>query len=123
MWDPYAHGQETSDDRLFRCVAVALVYPAHPGSLSASKEEYKARRQLYLDRVHDGVTVVFNAPETEDEFVVRKDFYYLTGFSEPGAILVLSPNEKEQKETLFIPEKNPDKERWTGPRLEAGPRG
>ena len=64
--------------------------------------------------------MVFNAPETEDEFVVRKDFYYLTGFSEPGAILVLSPNSKEQKETLFVPEKNPDKERWTGPRLEAG---
>ena len=75
-----------------------------------------------MDRVHDGVTVVFNAPETEDEFVVRKDFYYLTGFSEPGAILVLSPNSKEQKETLFVPEKNPDKERWTGPRLEAGAR-
>ena len=73
-----------------------------------------------MDRVHDGVTVVFNAPETEDEFVVRKDFYYLTGFSEPGAVLVLSPNQKEQKETLFVPEKNPDKERWTGPRLEAG---
>jgi len=95
-------------------------HAAHPGSLSVSKEEYQARRQLYRDRVHDGVTVVFNAPETEDEFVVRKDFYFLTGFSEPGAILVLSPNEKEQKETLFIPEKNPDKERWTGPRLEAG---
>lgn len=93
---------------------------ALPVPISATKEEYKARRQLYLDRVHDGVTVVFNAPETEDEFVVRKDFYYLTGFSEPGAILVLSPNSKEQKETLFVPEKNPDKERWTGPRLEAG---
>ena len=94
--------------------------PTLLGPISASKGEYKARRQLYLDRVHDGVTVVFNAPETEDEFIVRRDFYYLTGFSEPGAILVLSPNQKEQKETLFVPEKNPDKERWTGPRLEAG---
>ena len=93
---------------------------ALPGPISVSKEEYKARRQHYMDRVHDGVTVVFNALETEDEFIVRKDFYYLTGFSEPGAILVLSPNEKEQKETLFVPEKNPDKERWTGPRLEVG---
>ncbi len=94
--------------------------PALPGTISPSKEEYKARRQHYMDRVHDGVTVVFNAPETEDEFVVSRDFYYLTGFSEPDAILVLSPKQKEEKVTLFIPEKNPDKERWTGPRLEAG---
>ncbi len=97
-------------------VSVAVLY----GSYAVPKEEFQARRQLYSDRFHDGLTVVFNGPDTEDEFVVKKDFYYLTGFSEPDAILVLSPNDKEQKMTLFIPEKNPDKERWTGPKLEAG---
>src|SRR3990172_5017366 len=93
---------------------------AYSGSPLTSGKEYKARRQLYMNRFHDGVTIVFNAPETEGEFLTRKDFYYLTGFSEPGAILVLSPNDKESKETLFIPERNPEKERWTGPKVEAG---
>ena len=104
----------------FGLLTLLWSFQGHFGSTSVPKEEYKTRRQLYMDRVHDGVTVVFNAPETQDEFVLRKDFYYLVGFSEPGAILVLSPNEQQQKETLFIPEKNPEKERWTGPKREAG---
>ncbi|MFN8008052.1 MAG: Xaa-Pro peptidase family protein [Terriglobia bacterium] len=90
------------------------------GSLTVPKEEYQARRQLYMDRFHDGVTIIFNSPDDQDASAVKKDFYYLTGFSEPGAILVLSPNSPEQKETLFVPLRNPDQERWTGPRLEAG---
>jgi len=32
----------------------------------------------------------------------------------PGAVLVLSPEERQYKERLFLKPRNPDDERWTG---------
>ena len=43
------------------------------------------------------------------------DFYYLTGFDEPEAIAVVSPS-KEQKYTLFVRPRDPEREIWDGRR-------
>jgi Xaa-Pro aminopeptidase len=81
--------------------------------------EYKSRRKAYAERVKGGISVIFNAPDEElREYVTDKNFYYLTGLSEPGGILVLSPDHPAPKETLFIPERDPAQEKWTGPKLE-----
>jgi Xaa-Pro aminopeptidase len=45
------------------------------------------------------------------------DFLYLTGFSEPEAVLVLLPGREAGEQILFCRERNPDRERWDGPRL------
>jgi Xaa-Pro aminopeptidase len=105
---------------LLVCFVHALVSQAWADGIGP--EEFRTRRQAYANRTRDGVTVVFNSLEEDlREFTVDKNFYYLTGFSEPEAVLVVSPNHPEHKETLFIPERNPAREKWTGVKLEAGP--
>lgn len=42
------------------------------------------------------------------------DFYYLTGFAEPDALLVLAPNREAGEVLLFVRPKDPQKEQWDG---------
>ena len=94
------------------------------GSISANEidaGEFRSRRQAYVARAADGVTVLFNALEENlREFAADKNFYYLTGAAIPDAILVLSPAHSQHKETLFIPERDLAQEKWTGPKLAPG---
>ncbi|MEM7053253.1 MAG: aminopeptidase P N-terminal domain-containing protein [Pseudomonadota bacterium] len=46
-----------------------------------------------------------------------RDFWYLTGFNEPDAVLVLLPGRDSGQQLLFCRERNPEHERWDGPRL------
>src|SRR5262249_42178557 len=48
------------------------------------------------------------------------NFYYLTGFDEPNAILLLDAASDPPQEYLFLPERKPAEERWTGPKLSPG---
>lgn len=50
-------------------------------------------------------------------FRADSDFYYLTGFAEPDALLVLSTHRKQAPMTLFLRPKDPTRETWTGRRL------
>jgi len=44
------------------------------------------------------------------------DFYYLTGFPEPEAVLVLVPGRTQGEYILFCREREPEREVWDGPR-------
>ncbi|MDZ4774626.1 MAG: aminopeptidase P N-terminal domain-containing protein [Planctomycetota bacterium] len=60
--------------------------------------------------------------DCEYRFRPDSDFWYLTGFSEPDAVLVLVPplattNSKVPRSILFLREKDKDREIWTGKRL------
>jgi Xaa-Pro aminopeptidase len=59
-------------------------------------------------------------------FAQEENFYYLTGHNEEGAGLVILPAPKNSssaapadvpQETLFLPSKNPSKEKWNGVRM------
>jgi len=52
--------------------------------------------------------------DAEYPFRQSSDFWYLTGFTEPDAVLVMGPG---QPDRLFVRPKNPDQEVWTGRRL------
>ena len=52
--------------------------------------------------------------DTEYSFRQSSDFWYLTGFTEPDAVLLFGPG---QPDRLFVRPKNPDQEVWTGRRL------
>ena len=52
--------------------------------------------------------------DAEYPFRQSSDFWYLTGFTEPDAVLVIGPG---QADRLFVRPKNPDQEVWTGRRL------
>lgn len=59
--------------------------------------------------------------DTEFHFRQDSDFYYLSGFSEPDAVLVLVPGRRHGQFVMFCREKDPDIELWNGHR--AGPDG
>ena len=53
--------------------------------------------------------------DTHYRYRQDSDFYYLTGFDEPEAIAVVTPS-KEQKYTLFVRPRDPEREIWDGRR-------
>jgi Xaa-Pro aminopeptidase len=55
--------------------------------------------------------------DSEYRFRPHSDFYYLTGFREPDAVLVLVPHHPEAKSVLFLNERDREAETWTGRRL------
>ncbi|HEY9530209.1 MAG TPA: aminopeptidase P N-terminal domain-containing protein [Burkholderiales bacterium] len=78
-----------------------------------------ARRHRLAQAMGEGVAVIPTAPERvrnrDTHFPYRFDshFYYLTGFAEPEAVLVLVAG-KEPKSVLFCREKNEEREIWDG---------
>jgi len=83
---------------------------------AAVSPDYAARRAKLRESITDGVLVLFGAKESEDlhyGFFQETNFLYLTGWEEPGAILVMTP----EKEILFLPKRLPSEEKWTGRKL------
>jgi len=106
------------------CLAGTLLLLPEPGSASDSqlRKEARERRIAYLQRVSGGVTLLFNRRHHDlSEYVPDKDFYYLTGCNEPGAVLLMIPGEDGSRETLFLARRDPKQERWTGARMAPGP--
>ena len=50
-------------------------------------------------------------------FRPHSDFFYLTGFREPDSVLLLLSRNEELSTVLFLRERNPKDETWTGRRL------
>lgn len=59
--------------------------------------------------------------DVEFPFRQDSDFWYLTGFDEPDAVLVLIPGRRQGQFVLFCRDRDPQKEQWIGYR--AGPEG
>jgi Xaa-Pro aminopeptidase len=95
---------------------------------------YQQRRialaKQMLSKTGGGIAIISTAPEVarnrDSEFPYRhdSDFFYLTGFEEPGATLVLKVSGEGQLEShLFCRPKDIEREIWDGIRLgpEAAP--
>ncbi len=92
--------------------------------------DYRARREKLAAKLDGGVALMFAPPEAEGPNAIygyRPDdnFYYLTGWPEPGAALVVVSSREAKDdsparpytEILFLPSRNHSEERWTGPKL------
>jgi len=83
----------------------------------------RRRRQLMRMVGPEGLVIVPAAEEKirngDSAFPFRQDsdFLYLTGFEEPEALLVLAPGRKQAQSLLFCRQRDPDRERWDGPRM------
>ena len=98
---------------------------------------YQIRRNTLAQRIFTntggGIAIISTAPELtrnrDSEFPYRhdSDFFYLTGFEEPGATLVMKVgkdgNNFQLQSHLFCRPKDPEREIWDGIRLgpEAAP--
>jgi len=96
--------------------------------MSVTKKEYARRRTTLMGLM--GVNSIAILPaarekirsrDTEYHFRQDSDFYYLTGFDEPDAVLVLLPERPHGEYVLFCRDRDPAKEIWDGYR--AGPDG
>ncbi|MCC8364176.1 aminopeptidase P N-terminal domain-containing protein [Lysobacter sp. A6] len=90
---------------------------ALPGAAYARR-----RRQLMRMAGDDAILVLPAAPErvrsrdTHYPYRQDSDFWYLAGFPEPEAVLVLVPGRAHGETILFCRERDPDREAWDGPR-------
>jgi len=90
--------------------------------------DFRMRRQSLASKATGGVVLLFASNEAEgpnDLYGYRPDdnFFYLSGWSEPGAALLIvgaaDPKDHSYTEILFLPNHNPSQEKWTGPKLGA----
>lgn len=88
---------------------------------------YHARRVALAEKLHDGAAILFAGEEPLLDFMPYRqdeDFYYLTGWSEPGAALLILPAAPEAsparayREVLFLPSRNLRMEKYTGIKLD-----
>jgi Xaa-Pro aminopeptidase len=90
--------------------------------------DFRQRRQSVAAKANGGAVLLFASNEAEgpnDLYGYRPDdnFFYLSGWSEPGAALLIVGDTGSEghpyTEILFLPNHNPSQEKWTGPKLGA----
>ena len=93
------------------------------------KNFHRQRRELLIKQLPaNSVAVFFASPvrnranDVDFHYHQDPDFYYLTGYREPNAVLVLFAREqvidnKPTHEVIFIQPRNPKEEQWNGKRL------
>ena len=112
---------------VFACillVQIAFALERQPNS------DYHSRREALAAKTNGAAVLMFAAPEGEgpnDIYGYRPDnnFYYLTGWSEPGGALLIVPAAEANgdvpahpyTEIFFLPNHNYAQEKWTGPKL------
>ena len=95
-----------------------------------SSEFHKSRREALRSKMPENSVAVFFANPVRNrandvDYIYHQDpdFYYLTGYKEPHAVLVIFSEEQtgdegnSYDELLYVQEKNPRAEMWTGYRL------
>jgi Xaa-Pro aminopeptidase len=119
--------------RLFSSIAVALLSLAvlAVAPIAARDREpasvYASRRARLVAELN-GPVLLFSYTGRENSspayvFMQEPNFYYLTGHNEEGAALLIVPSDAAEKgwhgpnEILFLPPRNPEEEKWNGPRM------
>jgi Xaa-Pro aminopeptidase len=109
---------------LVACLIAAYVVQAR---FPQPKEEYQARRAKLRGQM-DGPVVLFGYTSHQEGgevaiFFQEENFYYLTGYDEPDAALLLIPDLPNGKppegpnEILYLPPRDQRRAKWEGPKL------
>ncbi|MDI6049030.1 aminopeptidase P N-terminal domain-containing protein [Flavobacterium sp. XS2P24] len=110
-------------------VCAALAQNGNPTDYLSAQFHKERREALRAKMPQNSVAVFFGNPirnrANDVDFIYHQDpdFYYLTGYKEPNSVLVIFSNNQTNKdgrsfnELLYVQEKNPRAEQWTGVRL------
>jgi Xaa-Pro aminopeptidase len=117
---------------------IASVSPTAQALEKQPSSVYHARRVALAAKLHGGVAVLFAAEEPQLDFMPYRqdeDFYYLTGWNQPGAALMIVAEAEQNttgsgamvatsaartyKEILFLPTRDLRMEKYTGAKLDA----
>lgn len=91
-------------------------------------EVFHNRRVALAARLNGGVAILFAAQEAQLDFMPYRqdsDFYYLTGWTEPGAALLIESDApkagspRAYREILFLPARNLRMEKYTGIKMDS----
>lgn len=100
---------------------------APPATPVSAAEFARRRRQLMRMAGDDAIAILPASPprlrsnDTHYAYRQDSDFWYLSGFAEPEAVLVLVPGRAHGEALLFCRERDTERESWDGAR--AGPEG
>jgi len=113
--------------RTFAAAAILLVITATIPVQGLEKEpltEYASRRARLAEQIKGSTLVLFGKEDSDLVKFKQEDyFYYLTGFNEPDAVLMIDATAAPPEEILFIPPRNQNQERWTGVTMSPGAEG
>ncbi len=115
-------------------VAILLILAPLPAAAwdRGNLNDYHDRRARLVREMGDGLIVLFGYDEADvavstTQFRQNENFYYLTGWNEPKAVMLLVPKSavasgagqpaEIEREILFIPPHDVRGEKWTGPKL------
>jgi Xaa-Pro aminopeptidase len=104
--------------------AVGLAAGASHLGAQIPQAEYAQRRAALAAKIQDGVLIAIGSQEPAQDylsFYQNEPFTYLTGYNEPNASLVMVKRGGQTTATLFVEERDPAAEVWTGKRF--GPEG
>lgn len=113
-----------------RVLSTVLLLAALPVSGAEPAVDYHARRIRLAEKLKGGAAILFAAYPPRSELLAYRqdsDFYYLTGWKEPGAALLVESAKPEEdktparsyREILFLPKRNSRTEQYTGEKMDA----
>jgi Xaa-Pro aminopeptidase len=103
------------------CTLAVSALTVVPARASEFSDDLAARRTRLLQRLGpDTMLVLLSAParvysgDVDYEYHQDPNLYYLTGITQEDSALVLMPGNTSRREILFIKDRNPEREHWTG---------
>ena len=131
LWPARSHGLSNSARQFFRgllCLACIAATARAQERCEREPNSVYAERRSKLAAQADGPIILWGFTGREEVsqayvFAQEENFYYLTGHNEEGAGLIILPAGQKgdvsnvSRETLFLPAKNLQKEKWNGVRM------
>lgn len=107
-------------------IVIALLGIATAVRASEVSDDLAARRARVMDRLGpEAMLILWSAPaarySNNIDYKYRQDsnLYYLTSVTQPDTMLILMPGNETRREILFVKDRNPAQELWTGRLLSA----
>jgi Xaa-Pro aminopeptidase len=103
------------------CWLLVALFTTGRAAASELSDELKARRARVMEKLGpDAMLILWSAPprvyslDIDYEYRQDSNLYYLTGLTQDNTILVLMPGNTTRREILFVKDRNPSREQWTG---------
>jgi Xaa-Pro aminopeptidase len=105
---------------------IVVLATASAARASERSDDLAARRARVMERLGpEAMLILWSAPtarySNDVDYKYRQDsnLYYLTGVTQPDTMLILMPGNETRREILFIKDRNPAQEHWSGRLLSA----
>src|SRR5258708_1070324 len=117
-----SEGKIKNKDMMRRFLLVLLMFAGLAVSATERQDnaDYKSRRIALARMLNGGMLLLFAPTESDGPnnlygFRQEDNFYYLTGWAEPGAAVLITSS--PYSEIFFLADHNAVQEKWTGPKL------